>query len=271
MDHSPTPPPNPAAPLDAEFRPDPAGKGSLASNFPWLAALRRRVISGLVFALPIAITIWIVYWLYSTVQNTVLDPGARLVKRMIGRERLEALPWWWQEYVSPLIAIGLALVFLYFLGHFGRTRMYRVLDWIMLRLPIVSVIFKAVRNVFASLEDRQSGAKFKRVVLVPFPNREVRSPAFVTRSMRDIATGKTVLCVYIPYCPLPTTGLILTIAEEDVTELNWDVNETMQAVISFGLSSPGAIRFHPPSGPDAPAGVNGPSAPADAADRPATT
>jgi uncharacterized membrane protein len=252
VDQNDAPPPPPIAPTAAPG-PRPAG------NFPWLTAIRQRIVSGLVMALPIAITLWIVYWLYSTLQNILLDPGARIVKRLIGRERLASLPWWWQEYVSPLIAVILALTFLYFLGLFVRSRLHRTLDWIMMRVPIVTVIYKAVRNVFASLSDQQSGGKFKRVVLVPFPSKEVRSPAFVTRSVRDEATGRVVLCVYVPYCPLPTAGLLLTVPEEEVTELNWDVNEAMQAIISFGLSTPGTITFHPrPPGPLPPGGLGPP-------------
>ncbi len=245
VEHSPNPSPttNPPPTLANESDLPPR---SPRSSFPWLAAVRRRIISGLVFALPIAITFWIVYWIISTFQNVLLDPGARLVKTMMGQELRAALPPWWQEYVSPLIALVLALVSFYFLGLFGRSRLHRVLDWILLRLPIVSVIFKAVRNVFLSLEDRQGGARFKRVVLVPFPSREVRSPAFVTRTMHDETTGRVILCVYVPYCPIPTTGLILAVSEEDVIELDWDVNEAMQAVISFGISSPATIAFDRP-------------------------
>jgi uncharacterized membrane protein len=240
MSHA-TPPPQTADDSPMPTESDAARRG----HFPLFAAIRRRVVSGLIFALPVAITFWVVYWLYSTLQNLVLDPGARLIKRAIVRAGLDNLPWWWTEYVSPLIALALAVILLYFLGYFGRTRIYRAIDWLLLRLPIVSVIFKAVRNVFDSLGDQRGGAKFKRVVLVPFPSREVQSPAFVTRVMTDVATGRTVLCVYIPYAPLPTTGLILVVPDEEVTELNWDVHETMQSVISFGISTPSTITFHP--------------------------
>lgn len=239
----PNPPRSDATPTPTPT-PPPSDGDPLRMRFPWLAAFRRRVISGLIFALPIAITFWIIYWLYSTLQNLVLDPGARLIKRATVRAGLENLPAWWTEYVSPLVALGLAVVLLYFLGHFGRTRISRAIDWLLLRVPIVSIIFKAVRNVFHSLGESQTAGKFKRVVLVPFPSREVRSPAFVTRTMTDERTGRTVLCVYIPYAPLPTTGLVLVVPEEEVLELNWDVNEVMQAIISFGISTPTTIRFH---------------------------
>lgn len=219
--------------------------------FPWFAAIRRRIISGLIFALPIAITFWIVYWLYSTLQGLVIDPIAQLVRRVVGAERWAELPPWWQTFVSPLIAVGLALTFLYFLGLFGRSRVHRVLNWILLRVPIVSVVFKAVSNVFNSLASGPSGAQYKRVVLLPFPSREVRTPALVASSLQDRATGRTILCVYIPYCPVPTTGMLLTVPEEEVIEIDWDVKDVMQAVISFGTSTPDTIDFFRP-------GTNGP-------------
>ena len=237
-------PSNPVAKPDRPPEPEkPRG------HFPMFTAIRRRIVSGLIFALPIAITIWVVYWLFSTLQNVLLDPGARLVRRATTRAGLDSLPWWWEQYVSPLIALALVLVFLYFLGHFGRTRLSKALDWLLLRLPIVSVIFKAVRNVFSSLGETRAGGKFKRVVSVPFPSANVRSPAFVTRTLIDYATGRTILCVYVPYCPIPTTGLILLVPEEEVRDLDWDVNVAMQAIISFGITTPERIAFDVPDPP----------------------
>lgn len=211
-------------------------------RFPLFAAVRGRIISGLIFALPLAITIWVVYWLVSTIQAVVLDPVAWLVRSLMGPEHIEALPGWWRQFVSPLVALGIVLVFLYFLGYFGRTRLYRALEWLILRVPIVTVIYQAVRNVFASLNQPRPGEKFKRVVLIPFPGREVMAPAFVTRTARDERTGRKVLIVYLPYAPLPTAGLILTVPEEHAVDLDWDVNEMMQTLISFGLSAPETLR-----------------------------
>ncbi len=225
--------------LEADSMDEPAKP---PTRFPWFMAIRRRIISGLVFALPLAITLWIVHWLVSTIQAIVLDPVAWLVRSLMRAEDLESLPGWWRQFVSPLAALVLVLVFLYFLGYFGRTRLYRAFEWLILRVPIVTVIYKAVRNVFASLNQPKPGEKFKRVVLIPFPSREVMAPAFVTRTTRDEVTGRTYLVVYLPYAPLPTAGMILTVPEEDVVELDWDVNEMMQTLISFGLSAPEVMR-----------------------------
>jgi uncharacterized membrane protein len=212
-----------------------------------LAAVRRRVISGLIFALPIAITFWIVYWLVSTLQGLVLDPVAYLIRRVarVELEHIETLPWWWKQFLSPLMALTLVVVFLYFLGYFGRSKLYRGLDWLLLHVPFVTVIYKAVRNVFASLNMSDTGSRerFKRVVLIPFPSREVRTPAFVTRTARDEATGRNILYVFVAYSPLPTTGLVFLVPEDEVVELDWDVNQTMQALISMGITTPATIAF----------------------------
>ncbi len=242
----------------AEFGNEAPKGGPEPRRASFLAEIRGRIVSGLVFALPIAITFWIVYWLYSTFQAILLDPGARLVKRMIGQKRLDTLPFWWQQIASPLIAVLLVVVLLYVLGYFVRTRVSRAFDWLLLRVPIVTTIYKAVRSVFQSLAEQRTSGKFKRVVLIPFPSANVRSPAFVTRSMTDTASGRTILCVYVPYCPLPTTGLILMVPEDEVVDLSWDVNQTMQAVISFGISSPSEVAFRP-SGPDVSSGAEGSS------------
>lgn len=222
--------------------PSESPEGEVKTRFPWYTAIRRRIISGLFFALPIAITLWIVYYLVSTLQSILLDPVAGLVRRVFRAENIEGLPWWWRQFVSPVLSLMLVLVLLYFLGYFGRSRIYRMVDWLLLRVPIVTVIYKAVRNVVSSLDKPSDRSKFKRVVLVPFPNETVRAPAFVTNTTRDESTGQTVLIVYLPYAPIPTQGILMTVLESDVVDLNWDVHQTMQLVISFGLSTPDTIR-----------------------------
>ena len=75
----------------------------------------------------------------------------------------------------------------------------------------------------------------------------MRVPAFVTSSCKDIHTGKTILCVYVPTTPVPTSGYMLLVPEEDVTELNWDLNDTLQAIVSGGISVPEEVGYYPES------------------------
>ena len=76
MDPSPSTKPGPT-PAPASSRPD----GDRRGPSLWLR-FRNRLISGLIFALPIAITFSIVYWLLMMMQRFVIDPLAMLTTRM---------------------------------------------------------------------------------------------------------------------------------------------------------------------------------------------
>lgn len=213
-------------------------------------SIRARMISGLLLALPIAITIWIVYWLYSTLQGIVLNPLAHLVNAAaVGDRARPDLPSWWERLVAPLVAIGMVMIFLYFLGYLVHTRLARALDWFMLRLPLVTYVYKAVRNVFHSLADQGQGQRFKRVVLVQFPHPGSRALAFVTHSLRDTETDRTILCVCVLTGVMPPAGFTLFVPEEDVIDLDWSVNQTLQTIVSGGITAPGAVRFARGRGP----------------------
>lgn len=229
-------------------RPGPAPQGHKLDEIGALRALfnaiKGRIFSGLLLALPIAITIWIIYWLYSTLQGIVLDPLAYLINAAYMGDRVaEDLPVWWRRIVAPAIAIGLVLVVLYFLGYLVRTRLARAVDWVLLRLPIVTIIYKAVRNVFQSLEDQGQGPRFKRVVLVEFPHPGMRALAFVTRSLQDVETGRTILCVCVLTGVVPPAGFTLFVPEGDVVDVDWTVNQTLQTILSGGITSPASIHY----------------------------
>jgi uncharacterized membrane protein len=212
-------------------------------------AVRSRIIGGVMVVSPLAITIFIIHWLYTTLQTIVIGPVARLFVWAISQDGAfgpDALPVWFQKWVAPLVAIVIVLVLLYMLGMFFRSRLHGAMDEIVLKVPFVTTIYKAVRNVFVALQqDPSDTARFKRVVLVKFPHPGMRVPGFVTSSCKDEVTGKIILCVYIPTTPVPTSGYMLLIPEDEVTDLPWDLNETLQAIISGGISVPSTVNYYP--------------------------
>jgi uncharacterized membrane protein len=233
--------------------------------------IKSRIISGLILALPITITISIIYWLFSTLQAFVLDPIAHLVELGIGARsgsaapgsmrgriveraggtievlfdpRIDSpLPFWWERYIAPLIAIGLVLILLYFLGYFFGSRLARLLDWLLLRLPGVEYIYSATRNVIQSLDIQGHSKGHQRVVLVPFPHPGMKALALVTKTLHDSDTGKMILCVYVMTSVLPPAGFTLFVPEEDVTDLDWTTRETFEVILSGGMAAPGILRY----------------------------
>ena len=154
--------------------------------------IKGRILGGLLLLMPILITIWVFHWLYSTLATKVIDPLALLVIWKVRQGQTEAeLPEWFEDFAAPLIAIILVLVLLYFLGFFVHSRLRRALDWVLLRVPLISGVYDGVRNVFQSLERKRGKQSAQRVVLIPFPHHGMRAAAFVTATCRDIATQKT--------------------------------------------------------------------------------
>lgn len=215
-----------------------------SGNFgPGFHAIRTRIVSGLILALPIVLTFWIIYWLYSTLKQLVLDPIAWAIGYLLRVERFGDLPRWWDQFAAPLFSIILVLSLLYALGLIVHSRLHRAVDWVLLRLPLVTTIYKAIRNVFHSLESQVQSNRFQRVVLVEFPHPGMRAPAFVTNSLLDTATGKTILCVCVLTGVMPPAGFTLFVPEEGVTDLGWSVNQTLQAILSGGITVPSLIPF----------------------------
>lgn len=247
MDRSiPTPPPKPKA-LPAELSAnDAAGWGLRAT----IASIRTRLVSGIILTLPIVITFWIVYWIVLTLERFLLNPVASVLHRtnawIKDNPALQEmdLPVWWYNVASPLLALFLMVAFLYLMGLLFRTWLYRTLDWLLLHVPIVATIYRAVRNVVESLGTQlRGGAEFKRVVLVEFPHPGIRSLGLVTNSLQDETTGRTILTVCVLTGVMPPAGFTLFVPEESVTNISWSVNETLQAILSGGITAPATVHY----------------------------
>jgi uncharacterized membrane protein len=202
-------------------------------------AIRTRILSGLFLALPIVLTFWIVYWLYTTVLGIVLKPMGRLTAYLFSQNP----PLWWEAVVAPFIGVVVVLSILYVLGLFVHSSLHRAIDRILLHVPVVTTIYKALTNVVASLGNQMKSSKSQRVVLVEFPHPGMRALAFVTNSLRDARTDQTILCVCVLTGVMPPAGFTLYVPEESVTNLDWSVNQALQAILSGGMTSPAVIHF----------------------------
>ncbi len=218
--------------------PAPPTKRGLAAA---LAHLRGRMIAGLLLVLPFVVTFWIVYWLYTTLDLYVISPVSQLVVRAAAGSRVDTV----LEYAASLVGLALVGLFLYFLGFVAHSRVINLFETFLLRVPIITSIYGAASRMFQSLGGTGDMSRFKRVVLVSFPHLGMRVPAFVTSSCRDLSTGRTILGVYAPTPPIPTSGYMLLVPEEEVTDLDWSLEETIQAVVSFGLTAPDEVRYYP--------------------------
>jgi uncharacterized membrane protein len=235
---------------DPDFGSAPERRAAGKERESVVGRLRNRLISGLIVVLPVVITLWIVYWLLLTLEKFLLDPIAgwinwlrAWIQKSPTLQTLE-LPEWWYNMASPVLAIVLALLTLYVLGLLVRSWVYRTIDWFLLQVPLVATIYRAVRNVVGSLGSQfKGGASFKRVVLVEFPHPGMRSLGLVTNALHDATSGRSILTVYVITGLMPPTGFTLFVPEKAVTDIAWSVNDTVQAILSGGITAPATIHY----------------------------
>ncbi|WP_107687491.1 DUF502 domain-containing protein [Neisseria wadsworthii] len=210
----------------AEKKPDGGGIGK---------ALKKYLITGILVWLPIVVTVWVITY--------IVGASDRL---------LNLLPSYWrpEQYIGfkiPGLGVIVAIVVLFITGVFGANVLGRKIleawDSLLGRIPVVKSIYSSVKKVSESLFS-DNGRSFKTPVLVPFPQPDIWTIAFVSGSIppsveRGLSeNGEEYISVYVPTTPNPTGGYYIMVRKSDVRELNMSVDEALKYVISLGMVMP---------------------------------
>ena len=152
---------------------------------------------------------------------------------------VEGQPW-------DFMGIGL-LVFttlFYITGIIGSTRLggkaLRFKDQMLIRIPIVKIFYGIARQGVMSLS---SSATFQRVVFLEWPREGMVAMGFVTGRVWSQDMSQSLVVVYIPTVPNPTSGNMAFVVEDDVIETNITVEVAMKLVFSGGIVLPEVISF----------------------------
>ncbi|MFQ6067641.1 MAG: DUF502 domain-containing protein, partial [bacterium] len=175
--------------------------------------LRNYFITGLITLLPLAVTIFILVWVFQRLNG--------LLTRLVPLFTPTLIPSSLMAEAGGLISIGIKiLAFLIILGAitlFGfftsRVVGRKILDFlekkVFFKIPLVSTIYRTIKEINDVLF---TGKKyiFKRVVIVEYPRRGVYSIGFVTAEtpvQNPTNSGsQTMLSIFIPTTPNPTSG-----------------------------------------------------------------
>lgn len=197
-------------------------------------AIKRYLITGLLVWLPITITLWVVTYIVSTTDHL-----------------FNLLPTQWQpeSYLGfniPGLGFILAIVVLFVTGVLGANVLGRKViegwDSLLGRIPVVKSIYSSVKKVSESLLSDNSRS-FKTPVLVPFPQSDIWTIAFVSGSLSEalqqgLPENEEYISVYVPTTPNPTGGYYIFVRKQDIRPLAMSVDEALKYVISLGMVAP---------------------------------
>jgi uncharacterized membrane protein len=188
--------------------------------------IRTRLLVGFMVAFPLVVTIFFARFIFG-----LMDRWFRpIAERYFG---------------GPLVGVGMvvSLLFLFLLGVaatnvFGA-RLFSYFEKRITGLPLLSPIYQGARQITEAIQ-LHDAAEFRRVVLLPFPNQNVRSMGFVTRDLRgpNGFGAEPMALVFVPTTPNPTSGFLVAVKQADLTTVDMSVEEGVKLVISGGLVVP---------------------------------
>lgn len=201
----------------------------------------RRMILGLLFVLPIVLTVVVVYQIYLLLNQWVIKPLADHIRVPLVADN----PYWKsaESYLTPIISLAIVLMFLYLMGYVFQSRLNRWLDWIVERIPGISILYRAIRDASSAIQGPNGIKTIDKVVLVPFPHTGARATGYLMGESIDEKTGRKLACVYIPIGVFPPSGYTLVFWYDDVTITDWDSASPWKMIISGGLTLPAKVPF----------------------------
>lgn len=197
-----------------------------------MGPLRRWLFAGLLVIVPVAITVWVLQWIVSTLDQTLLIlPQAWQPDRLLG-------------FHIPGFGVLLALAILLLVGgvtsNFVGKKLVLWGDAILGRIPVVRSIYTSVKQVSDTLFS-PSGNAFRVAVLVQWPRPDVWTIGFVTGSpggeVSNYLLGEY-LSVYVPTTPNPTGGYFVMLRRSECIELRMSVDAALKYVVSMGVVVP---------------------------------
>jgi uncharacterized membrane protein len=114
-------------------------------------------------------------------------------------------------------------------------------EWLVGRLPVLRQLYNAAKQAMSSIAGiSKTKAAFREVVLVEYPRKGVRTIGFITAEILE-ADGRKLIAVYLPTTPVPTSGWLILVTEDQIARTNIPVDTAMKMVISGGIASPTEI------------------------------
>jgi len=196
-----------------------------------------------VVSLPALLTLAAVKWLFGTISTFTdtllfflphfLDPAQVYENGQSG-----PMFWYWS-----LLALGFAALLITSVGvlanYYIGIRMIEWLDAAMMNVPLLNKFYGAIKQVNEAFAGNKNS--FKTVVLVEFPSAGTYSVGFMTNEAQgelQQKMGKSLVSIFVPTTPNPTSGFLILVPEDKVTKLDMSVAEGIKYIVSLGSIAP---------------------------------
>ena len=198
--------------------------------------LRNYFISGLLFWIPLALTVIVIKFFLELINNLV--PQKYLPEVIF-------------ELDTTIPGSGIILVLIVILitgvlvtNILGR-KLVALWEKVLNKIPG----FRNVYNVLKKVSDtvfNTSTESFRKAFLIQYPSKGIWVIAFQSGDYRGEAEsiiGEEIMNLFVPTTPNPTSGFFVMMAKKDAFELDMSVEAAFNLVISAGVVTPNSVKI----------------------------
>lgn len=156
-----------------------------------------------------------------------------LVERFL-RETVVGIYGRFEGLLIPGVLFVIATALVTYIGYQlkqGKAYLLYFLERGINRVPVLGTIYR-VSNKLLQLFQEGGKDKLTEVVFIEYPKPDLWVPAYVTNKIG------TMLVVYVPTSPNPTSGFTILVDESKVIHCNLSIEEVSSFVISLGADLP---------------------------------
>ena len=201
-----------------------------------LTRLRNYLISGLLFWIPLILTIIVIKFFLEFINGLV--PQEYLPEAIFNLE-------------TTIPGSGIILLFLIIFitgilvtNILGR-RLVALWEKLLNRIPG----FRNIYNILKKVSDtvlNTSSQSFKKAFLIQYPSKGIWVIAFQSGDYKGEAEsiiGEQTINLFVPTTPNPTSGFFVLIPKKDAFELDISVEDAFKLVISAGVVTPNSVKI----------------------------
>ncbi len=200
-------------------------------------SIRNAFFTGFVTLLPLGVTVLVLYFLI----DRFGIPASGLIFFFLDEPVLSHPIFRLLLGLVALLIVAAAITGLGFLSKFFLGRLLiRLAEKVMDQVPFFNNVFRSVKQIVETFGQRKN-VVFQQVVLLEYPRKETWALGFLTSEAEGEAqakTGATLLNVFVPTTPNPTSGFLLLVPKDQVIPLKMTIAEGMKMIISGGAVTP---------------------------------
>ena len=209
-----------------------------------LGRTRRNFFTGLAVVLPVIISIGVALWLFNqavAVSDILLFPFRFIPGIELSDIWKDGKPGSDLYFEWKVVAILEAVVLTGLLGFLTRyyigKKLVQLMDYVLLNVPLLGKIYGTVKQVNQAFTSEKKSS-FQQVIMVEFPRKGLYSVGFLTAEQVKTDEGESIISIFVPTTPNPTTGFLLVLPESKVVKLDMSVADGIKYIVSLGAVPP---------------------------------